>query len=135
MQLNCPTTSPFPPFHISISVSVLADMKNSILVSVDMKIEYIGLYQYWPIWKKAYRLLPACSKPIVYIYPCINTHDELIRILLHRNFLQHVKKWPSRYYTCDEKRKKCIFIDNLLLLKTDEWKMIYSFLKSRSIIS
>ena len=45
---------------------VLTDMKNIIsafyqYILADMKIEFIGLHGYRPIWIKAYRLLPATS--------------------------------------------------------------------------
>ena len=46
------------PF-IVYRLSVLADMGKFISVLADKKIGFIGSYQYWPIWKKAYRSYTA----------------------------------------------------------------------------
>ena len=56
----------YEKFHIGI-----------LLVSVDKKIEFIGLYQYRPIWKKAYRLYTVC-------------HSTINRSL---NFFGHIDIW------------------------------------------
>ena len=76
---------------IGIVISLYEKCHIGILsVSADKKTEFIGLYRYWPIWKKAYRSYTADSFQkccndlrlgvvgLIYLWPCLRCKGNFL---------------------------------------------------------